>query len=982
MSNRSWSSFLLRFGLLVGVLAALGTALVWQRITLNKEAKRIAEEARTRHIPKASMLFDELSQQKLAVARAKSAEIAGQRQALRTKSFVPDLGVPVVKTATTRRKFQEEYARYRLRYVDDYRKLTEDPAGAKGAGERFLESFLRETSKMDFSDVDYANLDLLGLAAIQAGSDDPLLRIFQTYAHWWLTSDAALAEREWQKILVRLRASRYPRRAHAELNRYLLDAVRRAQPQKQADQAQASAVAMAQWLEEEGDDPEWRRAVCSRLWSFWPEHDAEAQKQLLTECLQHKQVNEYLVHLMLGAYHLNNAWNTRGSGLASSVSAAQWKGFEEQAGFATDHLQYAWSLHPEMPYAPAILISAALASSASGETSHFWFLRTLEAQFDYHDAYVTMLHTLLPRWGGSHEQMLSFGQNCLGTDQFTTTVPYFVVDVLQKLQTMEKMDLRQMPVACAMLRELIDKRNAYRAKAPDAGLYEDDGAYHADLILLLEQCGLPDLAAQEVVSAGDKIFWYRLQQDGRPGRYLAQRLVAGQAQDRQRVLAFDQRLRQPWSSTTSEEELEWLTDEYQQLSQAPAAKQAEKFYQQAGTVLAQLRQFSDGDWVDLPFNVAMNGWEPACYRWYVNNDGSVELTSSGLMGLRPLANFHPPFEVEASLELITKQALSAAVGIAWHQDELNGPPQLLQQRQKFLLGLKAGSALRGDDSQALRDMTTVSGVSAPSGFRDLPSAGVHLLKAKLWQDYVEFMVDDTFTVAAPPRRSLDQQGYLYFGTIQDIAGRLRWGSIRIRKLTAEEPPTANHAYLFRQRYWQHRHADSPDDPSTIAPICQLYFEQGRSDELVALADRHPKNDDEATAIAYWRALALLEYQKDEAGAMRELANHANSAAVSADALALLGDLYTTASDSKLRDGQKAMGQCAQALVMTDRRHAAALAATAAAYAATGDFPAAIKYQQEALDRANEPQEAEWLPRLAEYKAGRPYRRTLSITDAK
>lgn len=977
MPNRSWLSFLLRLGLLVGVLAALGTALVWQRITLRQEAKKVAEEARTRHIPKVTILFDELAQQRLAVARSKSADIAGQRKALHAKSFMPELSVPVVKGATTRRKFQEEYVRYRLRYLDDYRRLTQDTAAAKVAGERFLESFLRETSKMNFSDVDYATLDQLGLAAIQAGSDDPLLRIFQTYAHWWTTSDAALAEREWQKGLISLRESGYPRRAHAELNRYLLDAVRRAQPQKQPDQAKAWAVAMAQWLDEEGNDPQWRRAVSSRLWSFWPERDSEAQKMLLTECLQVKKVNEYLVHLMLGAYHLNIAWNTRGSAAASRVSASQWKGFEEQAAIATDHLQYAWSLHPELPYAPNNLISAALASSHGGETSHFWFLRTLDAQFDYYDAYVTMLHTLLPRWGGSHEQMLSFGRNCLRTHEFTTTVPYFVVDVLQKLQTMEQMDLSQTPTACAMLRELIEKRNAFRANAPETVLYEDDGSYHADLILLLEQCGFPDLAAQELVAAGDKIFWYRLQQNGRPGRYLAQRLLAGQGQDRPRVLEFDRRLRQPWSSETSETELEWLTDEYQQLSQAPAAQGAEEFYRQAGTILAQLHQFSEGDWVDLPFSVAMNGWEPACYRWYVHQDGSVELTSSGIMGLRPLANFHPPFEVEAVLELTTRQARAAPVGIAWFQHASN---DLFDQQQKLFLGLQTISGLTRDDPQAVRDMTIVSGVSAPAAFRNLSSVGAHQLKAKLWQNYVEFVVDDTFTVAAPPRRSLDQQGFLYFGTTQDIASPLRWVSIRVRNLTAEEPPTANHAFLVRKQYWQQRYADAPDDPSTIAPMCQLYFELGRADELMALAGRNQKNEEEATTIAYWRALALLEYQHDEAGAMHELEDHANSA--SADVQALLGDLYSTASDPKLHDGQKSMTHCAQALAMTNRRHASALAATAAAYAATGDFPAAIKYQHEALALATEPQEAEWSLRLAEYEAGRPYRRLPSPAAAK
>lgn len=979
MSNRSWSSFLLRFGLLVGVLAALGTALVWQRLTLARQAKQAQKALVERHIPPETIQFDQLAQERLAVARSKSATIAAQRKAIRGKSFMPDLSVPIIKGATTRRKYQDEFTRYRLRFVDDYRRLTKDSPTAKAAGELFLESFLRETSKMDFSGVDYEKLDQLGLAAIEAGSNDPLLRIYQVYAHWALTSDSAWAEREWQKILVRLRETTYPRRAHADLNRYLLEVVGKTQPHKRQEQSKAAAVATAQWLEEEGSDPEWRRCVSGRLWSFWTERDAEAQRLLLTECLGLKGVDEYLLHLMLGSYHLRLGWNQRGTAYAIDVPREQWAGFQKEAAIATDHLQYAWSLQPTLPYAPQTLISASLATSHSGESPHFWFLRTLETQFDYYDAYSMMLHTLLPRWGGSHDKMLSFARNCLGTDQFTTTVPYFVVDVLQRLESTEKLDLAQLPAAAALLRELIEKRNAFRARSPDAVLYEDDGAYHADLILLLEQCGLPSLAADEVIAAGENVFWNRLQTGNRPGRYLAQRLVASQGPDQLRVLEFDQRLRQPWSALTSDEELEWLTKEYEQLSQGPGAKKAEQYYRQADVILAQLRQFSEGDWVELPFSAAMNGWEPGCYHWYVHDDGSVDLNSSGLMGLRPLANFHPPLEVEATLDLTAPHAQRTPAGIAWFQDSADGP---LQLQQKFLLGVQSADSLQRDNPRALQDMTVEYGLAAPSRFLDLPSSGPHRLTAKLWERYTEFTIDEIFVTASPPRQSLDQQGFLYFGTTKAVAGPLRWSSIRVRMLTEEDPPTPNQAYLDRKQYWEQRRADAPDDQSTVAPICQLLFEEGRFDELLALADRQQQHP-QAVVLAYWKGRALLD-QGNEAAALRALTDYANSEAATVEFHSLLAELYATANDPSVRDGQKALAQCGQALAGTNRRHAPALllAASAASYAATGDFPSAIKYQQEALRLANEPEEIDWRHRLADYEAGRPYRRPPSKADAK
>jgi len=966
MANRSWFAFFVRFGLLVGVLAALGVALVWQRQMLHVQAMQAQKRVVGQEVALEQSLLDQLSQERLTKARSKATEIAAQRRAIRKKSFAPDLSVPVIKAATTRRKYQEEFTQYRLQSLDAYRRLTKDPAAAKAAGEQFLESFLRQTSKMDFSEIDYEKLDQLGLAAVEAGGDDPLLRMYQLYAHWSLTEESAWKAEDWKKTAARLKEAGYPRRDVADLFRFQLRIAPERLTKQRDDQFRETATAIAQWLEEEGDDPQWRRCVCGRLWSFWSDHDGEIHRQLVIECLKSNKIAEYPMHLMLGAFHLRQGWDHRGTTYASQVSAAQWAGFQKQTAIATDHLQYAWSLHPELPYAPHSLISAALAKPDADASAHFWFLRTLESQFDYYDAYVSMLNTLLSRWGGSKDKMLSFARNCLGTDQFSTTVPYFVVDVLWKLQSMEGMELRQSPPVIALLRELVEKRNAFRTRSPDAVLYEDDGAYHADLILLLDECGLTDLAAQEVAIAGDKVFWNRLQTGARPGRYLAQRLLAISGLDKNRVLEFDRLLRQPWSADTSETDLEQLTEEYQELSQSPGARKAEKFYLHAGTIIEQLRLFSAGEWVDLPFGESMYGWEPACYGWSVNADGSIDLNSSGTMGLRPLANFHPPLEVEATLDLTAPREQMIPTGIAWFHE---GQPQT-GKPTSVLLGFESSSALSRNDPSAVRDMAVEQGLQVSARFKHLDSSGPHRLKVKLWERFVEFSIDDKNGLASQSQLPLDEDGFLYFGTALQVAGPLRWSGIRVRKLNDTEPPGESNAYLDRQLYWPRRQAASPDDPLVAAPMCRLLYEQGRFDELLALVNRQQELNPEVSNLAFWKARALLE-QHDEAGAIRELKALTDSGKATPDAYALLGELYAIAHDSQLRDNEKGMMQLSQALAISKRRHAGTLAATAAAYAAGGNFPSAIKFQLEALDLANEPQEAEWLLRLAEYEAGRP-----------
>lgn len=57
----------------------------------------------------------------------------------------------------------------------------------------------------------------------------------------------------------------------------------------------------------------------------------------------------------------------------------------------------------------------------------------MAAQMDYPQAYNDMIFALLPRWGGSHRQMLEFAGECLDTERYDTDVPLFFLYTLRKI---------------------------------------------------------------------------------------------------------------------------------------------------------------------------------------------------------------------------------------------------------------------------------------------------------------------------------------------------------------------------------------------------------------------------------------------------------------------------------------------------------------------------------------------------------------------
>jgi len=145
-------------------------------------------------------------------------------------------------------------------------------------------------------------------------------------------------------------------------------------------------------------------------------------------------IDPYVYKVALGRWLVNSGWRTRGTGWASDVSDEAWQVFEKNLKQADKLFREAYKLRPGLPEAPAEMVRITLAGYSSGtETARNWFDRAVAAQLDFVYAYDYFTWSLMPRWGGTPEEMYAFGLECAKTRRFDTSVPGWMWTALAQM---------------------------------------------------------------------------------------------------------------------------------------------------------------------------------------------------------------------------------------------------------------------------------------------------------------------------------------------------------------------------------------------------------------------------------------------------------------------------------------------------------------------------------------------------------------------
>ena len=151
----------------------------------------------------------------------------------------------------------------------------------------------------------------------------------------------------------------------------------------------------------------------------------------MDEIIQSKQIDSWISQVARGYYHYAVGWKYRGDGYASTVAKENMNKFHKEIAEARKCLTQAHEIHPEFPEAAAKMVDVSMVIAADHD-ERLWLERTIAAHFDYLYAYDDLLNALRPRWGGSHDEMLKFGIECLNTGRFDTRVPSrFLVSLFQ-----------------------------------------------------------------------------------------------------------------------------------------------------------------------------------------------------------------------------------------------------------------------------------------------------------------------------------------------------------------------------------------------------------------------------------------------------------------------------------------------------------------------------------------------------------------------
>ena len=167
------------------------------------------------------------------------------------------------------------------------------------------------------------------------------------------------------------------------------------------------------------------------------------------------------------------------------------------------------------------------------------------------------------------------------------------------------------------------------------------------------------------------------------------------------------------------------------------------------------------------------------------------------------------------------------------------------------------------------------------------------------------------------------------------------------------------------------------------------IEEGREKEAVQLAEELRSSKDPETTAHVESAIKLIARAyydhaktKMSAGEFAEaISDYEAAARVDPNHALALNDLAwlrATCPVAEFRDGVKSVEQATKACELTNWKKARYVGTLAAAYAETGDFDSAVKWQEEAIDLLTGEEEelrADFEERLKIYQSGKPYRQS-------
>lgn len=150
--------------------------------------------------------------------------------------------------------------------------------------------------------------------------------------------------------------------------------------------------------------------------------------------LKDSRINDVLVAIAAGHVHIRYGWEMRTEQVASKVSEKRWSEFHQHLHLAKVYLKKAWLLKPNISRTTTALMTISMAGEEDFSTRD-WFKLATQANFEDAVAYRKFANSILPKWGGSEEEIYDFAKECFQTRAFGTVVPVQCFSAIDLLAT-------------------------------------------------------------------------------------------------------------------------------------------------------------------------------------------------------------------------------------------------------------------------------------------------------------------------------------------------------------------------------------------------------------------------------------------------------------------------------------------------------------------------------------------------------------------
>jgi tetratricopeptide (TPR) repeat protein len=346
--------------------------------------------------------------------------------------------------------------------------------------------------------------------AFAAGCNDPLILYLHARSSDPKTPDANL-ERSYAKAARAMASSEYPptRRATAMFraaDRYLkrLDDSRAKAEAKRLFDAGLLLLPVSAREEERCIDTEnsWYDSAHDALAGYRKlGYDLDKAWGGIDKVLAGEKSLEVTRLLLKGDFHIQWAWQARGTGPTKSVPANDAKKFDDRLQIARQSLEKSLQVAPHYDMPATLMLTVEKGQSRGREEMEKWFDRAIEFHPSY-DVCLEKLEWLQPKWHGSTEEMLAFAHACRDSANWERRYPLVIVDAHLMIANMQPPRSRM-----SYFRRLDVAADILYVYAKSLERFDDDMVLRTRYAYYCYLCGHPRRAHAQFERIGDKLCW-------------------------------------------------------------------------------------------------------------------------------------------------------------------------------------------------------------------------------------------------------------------------------------------------------------------------------------------------------------------------------------------------------------------------------------------------------------------------------------------